>query len=132
VDCTRDRPRTSRNVGPLIHCRCRVPEGAIWLLDGPGTRSTVATWWQLNPRKRRTLPASVTDFDLKARRRSIWNERFSESAEAVLRRAGQIPYTAPHQLEVPNAFERLVGRDLMTRECDSVQQQLQDILIASD
>jgi predicted nucleic acid-binding protein len=57
------------------------------------------------------------------------NERFSGSAEAVLRRAGQIPFTALHQLEVPNAFERLVGRDLMTRkECDSVQQQLQDDL----
>ena len=57
------------------------------------------------------------------------NERFSEPAEAVLRRAGQIPFTVLHQLEVPNAFERLVGRDLITREeCDSVQQQLQDDL----
>ena len=44
------------------------------------------------------------------------NERFSESAEAVLRRAGQIPFTALHQLEVPNAFERLVGRGLMMLE----------------
>ena len=57
------------------------------------------------------------------------NERFSEPAEAVLRRAGQIPFTVLHQLEVPNAFERLVGRDLISREeCDSVQQQLQDDL----
>ena len=57
------------------------------------------------------------------------NERFSESAESVLRRGGQIPFTALHQLEVPNAFERLVGRDLMTRaECDAVQRQLRDDL----
>lgn len=57
------------------------------------------------------------------------NERFSESAEAVLRRAGQIPFTALHQLEVPNALERLVGRDLMTREeCDAVQRQMRDDL----
>jgi hypothetical protein len=57
------------------------------------------------------------------------NERSSESAESVLRPAGQIPFTALHQLEVPNAFERLVGRGLMTsEECLSVQQQLQDDL----
>jgi predicted nucleic acid-binding protein len=55
------------------------------------------------------------------------NERFSESADAALRDAGTIPFTALHQLEIPNAFERLVGRDLMTREeCDSVQKQLRD------
>jgi hypothetical protein len=34
----------------------------------------------------------------------------------VLRHAGQIPFSAVHQLEVPNAFERLVGRNLMTRD----------------
>jgi predicted nucleic acid-binding protein len=57
------------------------------------------------------------------------NERFSESAESVLRHAGQTPFTVLHQLEVPNAFERLVGRDLMTREeCESVQRQLRDDL----
>ncbi|HEY7441890.1 MAG TPA: hypothetical protein VH701_05685 [Vicinamibacterales bacterium] len=44
------------------------------------------------------------------------NERFSGSAESVLRHAGQIPFSAVHQLEVPNAFERLVGRNLMTRD----------------
>lgn len=53
--------------------------------------------------------------------------RFSEAADSVLRPAGQIPFTAVHQLEVPNAFERLVGRKLMTREeCRSVQRQLRD------
>lgn len=58
------------------------------------------------------------------------SERFSESAESVLRRSGdQIPFTVLHQLEVPNAFARLVGRELMTREeCDVVQQQLRDDL----
>ncbi len=57
------------------------------------------------------------------------NERFSESAESVLRRAGQIPFTVLHQLEIPNAFERLVGRGLMTREeCGSVERQLRDDL----
>ena len=55
------------------------------------------------------------------------SERFSESAEAVLRGAGPLPFTALHQLEISNAFERLVGRELMTREeCDSVQRQLRD------
>lgn len=53
-------------------------------------------------------------------------ERFSDAAESVLRPAGQIPFTAIHRLEVPNAFERLVGRGLMNREeCRAVQQQLQ-------
>lgn len=56
-------------------------------------------------------------------------EQFSDAAESALRPAGQIPFTAIHRLEVPNAFERLVGRGLMTREeCRSVQQQLQDDL----
>jgi hypothetical protein len=61
------------------------------------------------------------------------NERSSESAEAVLRRAGQIPFTALHQLEVPNAFERLVGGDLMTQEeCDSYSScKLQDATLPS-
>jgi predicted nucleic acid-binding protein len=46
-----------------------------------------------------------------------------------LRRAGPIPFTVIHQLEVPNAFERLVGRGLITREeRRSVQEQLQDDL----
>ena len=56
-------------------------------------------------------------------------EQFSEAADSQLRSAGQIPFTAIHQLEIPNALERLVGRRLMTRdECRSVQQQLRDDL----
>ena len=56
-------------------------------------------------------------------------ERFSTAAHAAVRTAGQIPYTALHQLEVPNAFEQLVGRDLLTREeCRAVLEQLRDDL----
>jgi predicted nucleic acid-binding protein len=56
-------------------------------------------------------------------------ERFSASARSAIRQAGQIPFTAIHELEVANAFELLVGRELMTREeCRSVQQQLRDDL----
>ena len=57
------------------------------------------------------------------------SEQFSEAADSELRSAGQIPFTAIHQLEVPNALERLVGRKLMTREeYRSVQRQLRDDL----
>jgi predicted nucleic acid-binding protein len=57
------------------------------------------------------------------------SERFSASADAALRPVGQIPFTVLHRLEVPNAFERLVGRELMTRaECESLQRQLRDDL----
>lgn len=57
------------------------------------------------------------------------SEQFSDSAERALRQAGQLPFTALHQLEVLNAFERLVGRGLMTRrECASVRRQLADDL----
>jgi predicted nucleic acid-binding protein len=56
-------------------------------------------------------------------------ERFSTSARSAVRDAGQIPFTAIHELEVANAFELLVGRELMTREeCRSIQQQLRDDL----
>lgn len=54
-------------------------------------------------------------------------ERFSASARNAVRTARQIPFTAVHELEVTNAFELLVGRDLITRdECRSLQQQLSD------
>ena len=57
------------------------------------------------------------------------NERFSRAARSVVRTAGQIPFTAIHQLEIPNAFELLVGRKLITRdECLALQAQLQDDL----
>ncbi len=43
-------------------------------------------------------------------------EQFSATARAAVRAAGQLPFTALHQLEVPNAFELLLGRGLLTRE----------------
>jgi len=56
-------------------------------------------------------------------------ERFSTAARSAIRAAGQIPFTVVHELEVANAFELLVGRDLMSRdECRSVHQQLRDDL----
>ena len=56
-------------------------------------------------------------------------ERFSQSARSVIRTARQVPFTAIHHLEVANAFELLVGRDLITRdECHAVLMQLQDDL----
>lgn len=52
-------------------------------------------------------------------------ERFSEAARSVIRTVGQVPFTVLHRLEVPNAFERLVGRKLMTKdECRSVHAHL--------
>jgi predicted nucleic acid-binding protein len=54
-------------------------------------------------------------------------ERFSKAARSAVRTAGQIPFTALHELEVPNAFEQLVGRELITRDQHSaVQAQLRD------
>ena len=54
-------------------------------------------------------------------------ERFSDAARSVVRAAGAVPFTSLHELEIPNAFEQLVGRDLMTRdECRAVQAQLRD------
>jgi predicted nucleic acid-binding protein len=43
-------------------------------------------------------------------------EEFSDGAESALRTAGQVPFTLSHELEVPNAFERLVGRGLLRRD----------------
>lgn len=52
-------------------------------------------------------------------------ERFSKAARSMVRSVGQAPFTAIHQLEVPNAFELLVGRELITRdECRAIQAQL--------
>ena len=54
-------------------------------------------------------------------------EAFSPAARTVVRRAGQLPFTALHQLEVSNAFELLVGRGLLSRdEARAVQRQLRD------
>ncbi|MGH9409398.1 MAG: type II toxin-antitoxin system VapC family toxin [Vicinamibacterales bacterium] len=56
-------------------------------------------------------------------------EPFSDAADAALRAAGQIPFNLIHQLEVPNAFERLVGRKLLTREeCRGLYDHLQEDL----
>ncbi len=43
-------------------------------------------------------------------------ERLSGAARSVIQGAGQVPFTALHELEVPNAFELLVGRGLITRD----------------
>lgn len=56
-------------------------------------------------------------------------ERFSEAARSVIQTAGQVPFTSLHRLEVHNAFELLVGRELMTKdEGRSVRAQLRDDL----
>jgi predicted nucleic acid-binding protein len=56
-------------------------------------------------------------------------ERFSAAARDAVRGAGQVPFTPIHNLEVANAFELLVGRELMSRdECRSVLRQLRDDL----
>ena len=55
------------------------------------------------------------------------NERFSRTARATVRGASQIPFTPLHQLEVPNAFEMLVGRSAITRdECHAILGQLRE------
>lgn len=55
------------------------------------------------------------------------NERYSKPARRTLRTVPQVPYTQLHQLEVPNAFELLVGRAAITRaECRAVHAQLDD------
>jgi predicted nucleic acid-binding protein len=52
-------------------------------------------------------------------------ERFSKAARQVVRAAPQVPFTQLHELEVRNAFELLVGRNLITREeCRAIQAQL--------
>lgn len=54
-------------------------------------------------------------------------ESFSAAARDVVQNASQVPFTALHRLEVPNAFELMVARRLITAdERRSVLQQLQD------
>lgn len=43
-------------------------------------------------------------------------EAFSGAARAAIRAAGQVPFTALHELEVTNAFELLVGRGTLTAD----------------
>ena len=57
------------------------------------------------------------------------SERFSKTARSVVRGAGQVPFTALHQLEVRNGFELMVGRGLITKdESLAIKGQLQDDL----
>src|SRR2546427_6304846 len=54
-------------------------------------------------------------------------ERFSKAARRVVRTAPQVPFTQLHELEVPNAFELLVGRGLISRqERRAIQNQLRE------
>jgi predicted nucleic acid-binding protein len=54
-------------------------------------------------------------------------ESFSAAARSAVQDAKQVPFTVLHRLEVPNAFELLVGRGLITAdERRSVLQQLQE------
>lgn len=56
-------------------------------------------------------------------------ERFSAASRTAVREAGQVPFTALHQLEVRNAFEVLAGRRLITAsEHDAVLAHLEDDL----
>jgi predicted nucleic acid-binding protein len=56
-------------------------------------------------------------------------ERYSKAARSAVRAAGQIPFTAIHELEVPNAFELLVGRGLITTdESRAIHAQVQEDL----
>jgi predicted nucleic acid-binding protein len=58
-------------------------------------------------------------------------ESFSAAAQHTVQTARQVPFTALHRLEVPNAFELMVARKLITAdERRSVLQQLQDDLDA--
>jgi predicted nucleic acid-binding protein len=54
-------------------------------------------------------------------------ESFSAAARYAVQDATQVPFTSLHRLEVPNAFELMVARKVITAdERQSVLQQLQD------
>jgi len=56
-------------------------------------------------------------------------ERFSNAARQTVRTVPQVPFTQLHELEVPNAFELLVGRGSISREeCRAIQVHLQEDL----
>ena len=56
-------------------------------------------------------------------------ERFSNAARQTVRAVPQVPFTQLHELEVPNAFELLAGRGLISREeCRAIHAQLQEDL----
>jgi hypothetical protein len=57
------------------------------------------------------------------------SERFSHAARQTVRAVPQVPFTQLHELEVPNAFELLVGRGLISREeCWAIHAQLEEDL----
>lgn len=71
----------------------------------------------------------TTYFDSSALVAVYVSERFSKPARRALRAVPQVPYTQLHDLEVPNAFELMVGRSVMTRqECRTIHAQLHDDL----
>ena len=54
-------------------------------------------------------------------------ERFSKSARRALRSSPQVPFTPLHELEVPNAFALLLGRELISdAEYRAIRLQLQE------
>jgi predicted nucleic acid-binding protein len=56
-------------------------------------------------------------------------ERFSNAARQTVRAVPQVPFTQFHELEVPTAFELLVGRGSISRaECRAIHAQLQEDL----
>ena len=56
-------------------------------------------------------------------------ERFSTAARRAIRSVPQVLYTPLHQFEVFNAFERLVGRGVLTRaECRAIQAHVREDL----
>jgi len=55
------------------------------------------------------------------------SERFSNAARQTVRAVPQVPFTQLHELEVPNAFELLVGRGSISREeCRAIHAHLQE------
>jgi predicted nucleic acid-binding protein len=63
----------------------------------------------------------MTWFDSSALVAVYVSERFSAASRRAVRRAGQIPLTALHELEVRTTFELLAGRRLITKaERDAV------------
>jgi predicted nucleic acid-binding protein len=56
-------------------------------------------------------------------------ERCSSAARQTVRAVSQVPFTLLHELEVPNAFEALVGRGSISRdECRAIHGQLEEDL----
>ena len=65
--------------------------------------------WGLADRDRRSRLTVTTYVDSSALVSVYVPERFSKAARGVLRAVPQVPFTQLRELEVPNAFELLVG-----------------------